>query len=829
MGRFFGETARGLVLATASTIALASAAHAQVADPAAGETQTGPATPGPIPAPTIAEPELEQQDAGGLTDIVVTARRRNESAQDIPVAITALGAEQIAAYDLTSIEKVAALTPQFQVGRSAVGSGAQLTLRGIGSNSSSIGIEQSVAVIVDGVYYGNGRIISEGFFDLERFELLKGPQALFFGKNATAGVISISTANPTNEFENITRVGYEFNAQQIYGEQIVSGPITDTLRARVAVRLSEMLEGYARNLATPQPFNTRDLATGALNPHVAPPGPRNSPQERELVGRVTVEWEPTERFTASLKMGGTINTNNNPAWNNVVFNCPGGFSQVQPNVRCRREWYNYHAAMPADIAAAFPLTDDGKLGGEYRSIGATLNLTYDADWANFQLIGNYQRSKTYFLVDSDYQQAVNQIWVTDDSRFRAVSLEARAVSDLDGPVNGLVGLLFQDTRRTVDQNVLSGNIENSSKAPEDRYISFGKESFTDGRTISPYVQLTVAPFEGLELAGGVRYTHETKDSQFVHDTANLTNYRVGVPVIADQTFTDWSPEATVTYQPTDDITIYGAYRTAYKSGGFSNSSSYLVTSRPQDLQFGPESASGFEVGFKATVLDRQLRFDVTAYTFLYEDLQIDFFNGQTFAFITTNAGSARTKGIELQGEFAPRAVDGLTMRGSINYNKARYENFLAPCYTGQSIAAGCNTTAFGGLGQDLSGVATSVAPEWTGAFGVGYERPVSANLVGSASIDTRYSSDYLGSPFGNPFTRQPDYWALDASLRVRSEDDRWQVALIGKNLTNEFWISGSLDASATGFGTGTNNARPSDQRGFTNVPRTVQLQLTMRY
>ncbi|NJC32884.1 outer membrane receptor protein involved in Fe transport [Sphingomonas jejuensis] len=828
MKRLFGDTARGLVLATASTVALASVAHAQVAAPPPAD-QTGPATPGPIPAPTLPDTGVEQDGAGGLDDIVVTARRRNESAQDIPVAITALSGEQIAAYDLSSIEKVAALTPQFQVGRSAVGSGAQLTLRGIGSNSSSIGIEQSVAVIVDGVYYGNGRVISEGFFDLDRFELLKGPQALFFGKNATAGVISISTASPTNEFENITRVGYEFNAQQIYGEQIVSGPITDTLRARVALRLSEMLEGYTDGLSGPQTFNTRNLANGVLTPHVAPPGPRNSPQERELVGRVTVEWEPTDRFNAVLKMGGTIQTTNNPAWNNILFSCPGGSSQLQPTVRCRRDWFTYHSAMPADIAASFPIARDGRLRGEYRSIGATLTLNYDADWINFTAIGNYQRSKTYFLADSDYQQAVNQIWVTDDSRFRAVSFEGRAVTDLDGPINGLVGLLFQDTRRSVDQNVFAGNLEDTRKAPIDRYVSFGKVSATDGRTVSPYAQLTVTPIEQIELTGGVRYTHETKDSFFVHDTALLANYRVGQPVIADQTFTDWSPEATVTWKPTEDLTIYGAYRTAYKSGGFSNASAYLVTSRPQDLSFGPESASGFEAGFKATVLDNQLRFDVTAYTFLYEDLQIDFFNGQTFAFITTNAGSARTKGIEVQGEFAPRSIDGLTMRGSINYNRARYKDFIAPCYTGQSIAAGCNTTAFGGLGQDLSGVPTSVAPEWTGAFGVAYERPVAAGLVGAASVDTRYSSDYLGSPFGNPVTRQPDYWALDASLRVRSDDDRWQVALIGKNLTNEFWITGALDGSSTGFGTGTNNARPSDQRGFANVPRTVQLQLTMRY
>lgn len=784
-------------------------------------------------AQTVASAPAEAQsavvDRGGLEDIVVTARRRSESAQDIPVAITAMSGDMLARQDITSLEKVAAMTPQFQVGRSAVGSGAQLTLRGIGSNSSSVGIEQSVAVIVDGAYYGNGRIINEGFFDLERLELLKGPQALFFGKNATAGVVSITTANPTKTFFGSSRVGYEFNAQQIYGEQVISGPLTDTLSARLAVRMSKMFGGYTDGLATPQAFTTRDLATGALTPHVAPAGPSDSPKEREFVGRATLQWEPTDAFTATLKVGGTISKTNDPAWNNIIFSCPGGFSQLQTTVPCRRDWFSYHNGIAPDIAEDFPLAGDGSLRSKYKSIGINNVLEYRLDDITLSAVTNFNRSSNLFVGDSDYQQAVNQVLVTDKSTFRSFSTEVRAVSSYDGPVNFLAGFLFQDTRRDVDQNVAAGNLEDSRKAPEDRYVAFGKESFTDGRTLSPFGQVTMNLIPKVEIAAGVRYTHETKDSEFVHDTALLANYVVGRPVIANQTFTNWSPEASITWKPSRDLTLYGGYRTAYKSGGFSNASALLVTSRPTDLSFGPEKAKGFEVGLKAKALDNQLRFDITAYTFLYKDLQIDFFNGQTFAFITTNAGSARTKGVELQGEFAPRAIDGLNMRGSINYNRARYVNFIAPCYTGQSIAAGCNTTAFGGLGQDLAGTPTSVAPKWTASLGASYDRPVGNDLVAGFSIDSRYSSNYLGSPFGNPFTRQPKYISLDASVRLHTEDDGWQVALIGKNLTNQFWITGALDGSSTGFGTGTANARASDQRGFANVPRTIQLQLSLRY
>ncbi|WP_374648923.1 TonB-dependent receptor plug domain-containing protein, partial [Rhizorhabdus sp.] len=143
-------------------------------------------------APAMAQDASAQpaasESVGGLEDIVVTARKRQESVQSVPVAVTAISGDLVLKRDITSIEKIAAATPNLNVGRASNGSGAQLTLRGIGSSSTSIGIEQSVAVVVDGAYYGQGRIIQEGFFDLQRIEVLKGPQALFFGKNATAGV-----------------------------------------------------------------------------------------------------------------------------------------------------------------------------------------------------------------------------------------------------------------------------------------------------------------------------------------------------------------------------------------------------------------------------------------------------------------------------------------------------------------------------------------------------------------------------------------------------------------------------------------------------------------
>lgn len=224
-------------------------------------------------------------DSGGLEEIIITARKREESLQDAPIQVTALSKERIQQFDATSLEKIAGLSPQLFVARTSNGSGAQITMRGIGSSSTSIGLEQSVAVVLDGVYFGQGRVLNEGMFDLAQVEILKGPQALFFGKNATAGVISLTTAKPGDELEAIGRTYYEFEAQEVRAEAIVSGPITETLGGRVAVRWGRMYGGLFNNLSGPQNWTTFDVGTGTPGLDTAPAGTRRGSRRRGNASR----------------------------------------------------------------------------------------------------------------------------------------------------------------------------------------------------------------------------------------------------------------------------------------------------------------------------------------------------------------------------------------------------------------------------------------------------------------------------------------------------------------------------------------------------------------
>lgn len=803
-----------------------------------------------IPGTSLAQSTGTAADEGGLGDIVVTARKRAESVQDVPVAVTAFSAEAIQKSDLTSLDKLAASTPNFLVGRASNGSGAQLTLRGIGTSSTSIGIEQSVAVIVDGVYYGQGRIVQEGFFDLARLELLKGPQALFFGKNATAGVISITSADPGDKAEFIARASYEFKARQPQLELVASGPLSDTVGARLAVRGSKMYGSYYRNSAAAQPYSTFDIATSTLNTHTALPVTQDQPGEEELLARGTLKFKPTNDLSVTLKYGYDYNRSQNSSWNYVAYNCATGFSTLRPADKCGPQFVTHQVNIPVDIAASFPFArKDGQMYNRYRSHALTANINYELDHVTLTSVTNYNTNNNRWACNCDFQANPGTVFATENSTWRAFSTEFRALTSFDGPFNVLAGAYYQKTKRLFDQFIAFGNVEDSSQSAANRYVATAKNSFTNGQTLAVFGQ-AIAKFGDFEATAGLRYTHETKDSRFSQPIGNAALAFIFRPasaplgiVNANQKFNNVSPEATISYKPSKNLLVYGAFKTGYKSGGFSNSgiNSSFSNNPLDDLTFDEEKARGFEGGVKSTLADRQLRLNLIAYTYKYRDLQVDFFNSPIFAFQTLTA-DARTRGLELEGEFAPRAIQGLNIHGTINYNQAKYTKFpAAPCYSGETPAGGCNlflnpdgstrpiTGAEVGVRQNLAGKPLANAPKWTGSFGAGYDTSIGHGMKFGLNADGRYSGSYTASGFGNPFSLNKSYVTLDAGIRIGAEDDRWQFALIGKNLTNRFYVSGVVDGPSTGSGTGTAGGVIADQLGFGNVPRTVKAEITYRF
>jgi outer membrane receptor protein involved in Fe transport len=779
-----------------------------------------------------------------IEEIVVTARGVEESVREIPVAITVVNEKLMQDLSLYSFEDVAAVTPALNIIRGTSGNGASINIRGIGVNTSSIGIEQSVAAIIDQVYYPQGRVINEGLFDVRQVSVMKGPQALFFGKNATAGVMAIETNNPGDELEIMGRWGYETEEEVSTGELIVSGPLTERIGARLALR-GLRGDGYMNNSAGATTYATLDAATFTPTVH-SNPAPESShwPDEESFFGRLTLTAEATERLSFNFKASYADFEISSTNGGQEGWACPtlgglphinvGGVPVFNPAAECKRDLTRGNNPIPPTIAATNPLLSEfgGELGEDYESYTYTATANLALDDFDITAILNYHDQETNWVGDFD-GGGLTAVFAGENNTFDAFSTEVRAVTQLDGPFNFVGGFYYQETERTFDQDVIFAGAENSAAVdPTDVFTAYEKASETDGETISLYGEVIWDFAERWQLTAGARWIDEEKDSFFEQPYVNP--FFVGLflegRVADDQDFDEIVPEVTLRFEPTDDMTIYAAYKEGYKSGGFSNSVILgNLSGTLQDFVFDPEEVEGFEVGMKGTLFDDTFSYEVEAYSYEFENLQIDFFNSAQFAFITDNAGSSETEGAEAQFVWAPKFVDGLTFSGAVAYNDAEYEDFISPCYAGQTPALGC-TILIPGLvpQQQLGGTERSLAPEWAGFLGANYEREFGNGLTLGLTLNFQYKDDHLIGTLGHVVNVQDDYTTLDAAVRLGGPlgNGRWQVAVIAKNWTDEYAVLFAGDTPSTGGGNGTPGGWFADQAATVTRPRTIELQVT---
>jgi len=263
---------------------------------------------------------------GALQEIVVTARKRSERELDVPASISVVTTESLERYAAADLNTVGQQIPQVMFTKNPSGSGGNINIRGVGSNTSADdGIEQSVSVNMDGVPTARGRILFTGLFDIGQVQVLKGPQALYFGKNSPGGVIVVDSQGPTDTLSGYARAGYEFKSQNYIGEAAVGGPITDELGFRIAVRGSDMKAGYVHNVAQPIASASDPVAYDhAVGLSI--PGRSFSwgPQAQQEAARVTFKWTPLANLDATFKFFVSEYKDNGDASQNVVASCPPG-------------------------------------------------------------------------------------------------------------------------------------------------------------------------------------------------------------------------------------------------------------------------------------------------------------------------------------------------------------------------------------------------------------------------------------------------------------------------------------------------------------------------
>lgn len=744
---------------------------------------TAPAAAEEAPAAPSAAGQQEDTSATDAQrdEVIITARKRQESILNVPVVATVLSESLIEETAIDDLSSMKSYVPSMLVGQHTNSVGLQVTLRGVGTTAQNATMDQSISLNIDGLGLSQGVAYQAGMFDLAQIEVLKGPQSLFYGKNSPGGVISLRTADPGNEFELIARTGYEFEADEVIGELIVSGPVSDTLGLRFAGKYSSS-QGYFKNKGVALPN------WGSITP---------SYDDQKIEGwilRGTAVWKPSASYNARLKFNYTKDRIDGAISMTQLVYCPDGLGPVAPgNIPfltgedCKQD-RNFR--FPWADPAFFPGNprNGGIFFSDSRQIFGTLEQNLDVvPGLSVASVTGYYKNDYDSLMHGATTAAITpfvQDYTWSNKQF---TQELRITSDFkDSPVNFMMGAFYQDGHQQNLVRIMGNSRVGLPAVIQNVDHDVWIESF------SVFGQLLWDVTDKLEFAAGARWTDETR--RHLEVNLNPGNGPVGPLTRPDPKIraANISPEISLTYKPTEDLTVFANYKQGFKSGSF-NSINFVPANTL--ASFGDEQVEGFEAGIKARLFDRQLQFNLAAYTYDYSDLQVGALElsaipgstGFTFAQRTLNAASADVKGVEADLSFLPRGAPGLSLRAAIAYNDARYSSFPnAPCGNGQTIAEGCDKLFNAALGrynaQDLTGRQLVRAPEWTGTAGFNYETSVGGGVKVRFGGDLNYTSSYVTTLVDLPNFRQEAFTKFNASLAIGADDDSWEVSLVGNNI-----------------------------------------------
>lgn len=781
-------------------------------------------------APTVAAAAPAAQDSDqtvapsqSLAEVVVTARKRNEHLFNIPIDAAAATGAALVDSGIHTVGQIAEEVPSLNIGgHTAGGDGASITVRGIGTDGTNAGIAQSVLLDADGVAISHGRALFGSDFDLQQATVLKGPQALYFGKNSPAGVIVLQSRDPTDHFEATNSTYYGFNYGEVIDDAAVSGPLAFApgLSARLALHGDDM-QGWMHNDApaietnSPAPFN---LIPGAVIPRDG---------QREYAGRLTLKFDRGGPFTWTLKSLFDHYEDDSELANMELVYCSPGFPQTfqtivlgtvehDPDTNCSPNWTTHSAELPSVVSDSL---EHGWQGGGNTFTHLTqqidsLRAAYQiSDTLNLTSVTGYYHFDTTHLTNNDWTSAA-AVDGTEGEWISELSEELRLASSFQGPLNFMVGGYLEHQAVRFDGSIYLDQLP--ADPVTGSYASVNTLSIEDDKTYSGFVEAMYKIVPTVELDAGARYTHEPVTGFVGNTWVNpiLTGAFPDKIIPAGDTSGNISPEATLTWRPTDRLTIYGAYKEGYVSGGISLSQFLSLADNSNTVSFKKETANGFEIGLKSLMLGGKMALQLTAYRYTYDGLQVSSYLPQSDSYEVRNAANARTYGGDMDASY--QVIRNLTLRSSLSFSHARYLSFgNAPCYATQTPEEGCTPE-----GQDLTGRPTLTAPDWVADVGFEYSVPVTNDYLMTFGGDGNYSSRYYFTTTENPHAQQNSYVRLNAHARLATDDGRWALSLIGRNLTNRAVIMSGQDEPLAG-----NHGNPYALLGVLAPPREVAVQL----
>ena len=778
-----------------------------------------------------------------IEEIIVTARQQSETLQDVPVTIAAFTEMDLERYNITNLVDAAKMVPNMRIAHGGSGNGSSLTLRGIGSSSISAAFDHSVAINIDGVVVNRGRFIHNSYMDMRQLEVLKGPQSLYFGKSATAGVVSITTNDPGDEFEFEISAGVETEHEGTFAEMVVSGPVSENLGVRLAIGITEndeMWENYSY-ANDPMPYGNGTL------PYFG---------DDSLNARLTVVWNPTDNFEAKLKHTYSEYNNNGAggAWSEEV--CPEGAHQPTGipsggtafttrlgaddcTINGNTSKINLEPGLRAGLPFGF---DDGAPGLEQETDMTGLTLTWDIN-DTLTLTSVTAIVELDHVELDDYSYGAGVFGGLHHNVYEMVSQEVRLASHNDSAVNFQVGVFWQEIEQEFDAYQYAFNLAIMPNifGPALAYFGdfdlttglvgpdpstgnmydYNKDHFLDTEVMSVFFALYWDINDRTELTVGARYTEEEKDGRieikYVHAAAAAFGFG-GPPLIGPLQFEDdnLSPEIALNYYVNDDISVFIAYKEGFKSGGVDNSALPTAALNPLSPTFAgfdfliyeSEEAEGFEVGMKGNFLDGSMRLNATAFSYEYSDLQVQLFDSTIIQFKTFNASALETQGFEFDLLWNTD-IEGLTLRSAWAFTDTSYsEDFIT--------ATGDNLKGEDGVGSaDIAGF-----------VGFSYDQPLTTGWRISLSADARYTGEYSWTASLDPFM-QGDYWIHDAAISIYDESGHHSFNIIGRNIADEYYILGG-GAIPGRIPVDNTSANSLDQAATTPLGRTLSLQYIYR-
>ncbi len=723
-----------------------------------------------------------------IEEVIVTARKRSESVQSTPIAITALSTTQLEQRSLTNLVEVGAYVPNVVMNTSPSSSGggnnAQIYIRGVGQSDFLFTTDPGIGIYVDGVFHPRTLGGVMDLLDLERVEVLRGPQGTLFGKNTIGGAISLTSQKPNGDGGGYLEVTTgRYDRLDIRGSYDVA--LSDTLAAKVSVS-SKNRDGYGKRLE----FGTDEVVD-------------ESGDENATSARLALRWTASEDVTVDFSADYTrerekgvpvvLNSFDDTGefgglgglWNALV-GAPGGLTMSSAFITgTRYDSYGTGGNINTLDAYGFSMNVDWSVNenlsfrsiSAYRAMEAFFNSDTDGSPLQYtetdQAQDQNQISQEFQLIGTAFDDRLD--WMMgvfyfdefgrDDNQVRLISGLYDALEALPGTLNG----------SPLSAPTAPGGLGNPINVLLDVDLDVFNE--IDIKSYAAFTQGTFKISEKLNLTGGARYSYEKKDYFLNH-----VRHNANVPTVGNTTVTDnWSsftPMGSIDYQVNDDLLTYFSVTKGFKSGGFNG----RPISEGQVDSFNPEKVLSYELGFKSDWFDNRLRLNAAAFFADYKDMQLGSIsaddNGNLVLRIQ-NAGKAEIKGLELEMQAKPSA--NFDIVGSLGYVDFQIKE-LAP-----------------GVVELTLDTEAPKSPEWNASFGMQYTWDVGDDAVLSVRGDWTYQSKTFQDVLNTESIAAQGYSLFNARLVYENFEGGWELAIFGTNLADkEYVVNGYQTLSSFG-------------------------------